>query len=208
MAIITELPIETWTADFRETLDKLLTSGIIKDYTDTSTDTDILIKIKLGTGGVPAIEKLMIQKLKLTNMHAFNSKNVIHKYESPNAILKEFVSVRLELYKKRREFMLKTLKEKLPYHTNIVRFIKQQCQDPPLPDLRRQTPEECDTLLSQEKFNKLPSYDYLLDLPIKSLTLKHAQKHQADLDKLELDISNLEKETPINMWKKELKLMA
>jgi DNA topoisomerase-2 len=203
--IITELPIETWTADFRETLDKLLTAGIIKDYTDTSTDTDILIKIKVGTGGVPAIEKLMIQKLKLTNMHAFNSKNVIHKYESPNAILKEFVSVRLDLYKKRREFMLKTLREKLPYHTNIVRFIQQQCQDPPLPDLRRKSSEDCDLLLSQEKFDKIQSsYDYLLDLPIKSLTLKHAQKHQADLEALERNISNLEKETPTNMWKKEL----
>ena len=79
---ITELPIETWTQDFRETLDKMCIDGTIKDYTDTSTDTDVLVKVKGD------ITKLLTEKIKLTNMHAFNSKGVIKKYETPNDILK------------------------------------------------------------------------------------------------------------------------
>ena len=203
---ITELPIGTWTSDFRETLDKLCTDGIIKDYTDTSTDTDVLVKVKIGTGGVPAIEKLMIEKIKLTNMHAFNSKCVIHKYDSPNAILNEFVGVRLELYGKRREYMLKTLRDKLPYHENVVRFIKQQCEDTPLPDLRRKSPEKCDELLSEQKFARIKdSFDYLMNLPIASLTLKHVSNHEKDLAELRQNIVDLEAQTPRGMWLSELK---
>jgi DNA topoisomerase-2 len=198
---ITELPIGTWTSDFRETLDKLSADGTIKDYTDTSTDTDILVKVKLGSGGVPAIEKHLVDKLKLTNMHAFDSKCVIHKYNSPNEILHEFVGVRLELYKKRREFILNTLKDKLPYHENVVRFIKQQCELKPLPDLRRKTIEECDVLLEKEKFVKLKdSYDYLMNLPISSLTLKNMKKHEQDLVELKQKITDLESKEAKDLW--------
>ena len=204
--VITELPIGTWTSDFRETLDKLCTDGAIKDYSDTSTDTDILVKVKIGTGGVPAIEKLLVDKLKLTNMHAFDSKCVIKKYDSANEILREFVGVRLELYSTRRSFMLNALREKLPYHENVVRFIKQQCEPNPRPDLRRKSPEECDSLLEKEKFVKIKdTFDYLLNLPIKSLTLKNASKHEDDLDELRKNIVELEKMTPKQMWLNELK---
>ena len=202
--VITELPIGSWTSDFREWLDKLVTDGLIKDYSDTSTDTDVHIKVKLGESPEP-VEKLLVDKLKLTNMHAFNSKCVIHKYDSPNEILQEFANVRLDLYAKRRELLLKTLREKLPYHENVVRFIKQQCEPTPRPDLRRKTPEECEKLLTAEKFMKIKdSYDYLLDLPIKSLTLKNAQKHEHDLEELKKKITETEGTTPKQMWLTEL----
>jgi len=202
---ITELPIGTWTSDFRETLDKLSADGTIKDYTDTSTDTDILVKVKVGSGGIPAIEKHLVDKLKLTNMHAFDSKCVIHKYNSPNEILREFVGVRLELYEKRREFMLNALKEKLPYHSNVVRFIKQQCEELPKPDLRRKTIEECDVLLEKEKFVKIKdSYDYLMNLPISSLTLKNMKKHEQDLVELKQKITDLESKEAKDLWLTDL----
>lgn len=202
--IITELPVGTWTSDFREKLDKLVSEGSIKDYSDTSTDTDIHVKVKFGESA-EVVEKLLTKKLKLTNMHAFNHKCVIQKYETPNEILHEYAHIRLELYDKRKDLLLKNLREKLPYHENVVRFIKQQCQNPPLPDLRRKTPEECDKLLNDQKFTKIKeNYDYLLDLPIKSLTLKNAQKHESDLEELKKKITVMEKTTPKEMWLTEL----
>jgi DNA topoisomerase-2 len=202
---ITELPIGTWTSDFRETLEKMVAGDTIKEYTDTSTDMDILIKVKLGSGGMVAFEKVLSDKIKLTNMHAFNSQGIIRKYDSPNAILYEYVGVRLELYGKRRDFMLKQLRDKLPYHENVVRFIRQQCEDTPIPDLRRQTSEKCDELLEAQKFVRIKeSFDYLMNLPIASLTLKHAQKHEKDLVELKQKIVELESQTPKGMWLREL----
>jgi DNA topoisomerase-2 len=199
---ITELPIETWTMDFREKLDKLLADGTIKDYSDTSTDTDVFVTVK---GGLTEVQKLLVDKIKMTNMHAFNSKCVIQKYDSPNAILYEYVGVRLELYQKRLEFMLKTLRDKLPYHENVVRFIRQQCEEKPRPELRKKSSEECEKLLTAEKFEKIrDGFDYLLNLPIASLTLKHAQKHEKDLMDLKAQIVDLEGKTAKSLWLSDL----
>jgi DNA topoisomerase-2 len=193
---ISELPIETWSSDFKEHLDKLETEGKIKEFSDTSTDTTVSIRVKTEN----SLEKDLTSKIKLTNMHAFNSKCVIHKYETLNEILEEFAGVRLELYRKRREFLLAEMREKLPYHENIVRFIEQQNQDIPVPDLRRKSREDCDKLLEQNKFTKIEGYDYLMDLPIKSITSTVSDKHRADLEKLRVSISSLEKMTPEKMW--------
>jgi DNA topoisomerase-2 len=204
---ITELAVGTWTSDFREWLDKLVVDGLIKDYSDTSTDTDIHIKVKLGASAEP-VEKLLTDRIKLTNMHAFNSRCTIQKYASPNEILHEFAEVRLDLYRKRREHLLKSLRDKLPYHENVVRFIRQQCEATPRPDLRRKTPDECEKLLTSETFLKIKeSYDYLLDLPIKALTLKTAQKHEKDLDDLKAAIVAIEGQTPKQMWLTDLKTL-
>jgi DNA topoisomerase-2 len=111
----------------------------------------------------------------------------------------------LELYVKRREFMLNALKDKLPYHTNVVRFIRQQCEDVPRPDVRRKTPEQCDSLLEAENFAKIKdSFDYLMNLPIASLTLKQAQKHQNDLEELQRKIALLESKTSRQLWEDDL----
>jgi DNA topoisomerase-2 len=206
--VITELPVETWTMDFREKLDKMLADGIIRDFSDTSTDTDILVKVKLGPAGVAPVEKLLVEKIKLTNMHAFNSKCVIHKYESVGEIIREFCGVRLGMYRDRLAYMLKELREKLPYHENVVRFIRQQCEDKPRPELRKKTGEECDRLLALDKFLKIrDSYDYLLNLPIAALTLKHALKHEKDLEDLRHHITQLEKTTAPALWQEELAKM-
>lgn len=200
---ITELPVGTWTSDFRETLESMLTEGKIRDFTDTSTDVKIQIQIK--TDDATIVEKHLTDKIKLSNMHAFNSKGVIHKYSSPNEILGEYCNVRLELYEIRRLTILETLKSRIPYHENVVRFIHQQCLEKPAPDLRRKTPEECDRLLTEFKFMKIDdSFNYLLNLPIASLTLKHANKHEKDLADLRSEIEELEKMTAKQMWRNEL----
>jgi uncharacterized protein YqfB (UPF0267 family) len=43
-----------------------------------------------------------------------------------------------------------------------------------------------------------------MDLPIKSLTLKHAQKHEKELEDLKKSIAELEGMTPKHMWITEL----
>jgi DNA topoisomerase-2 len=208
---ISELPVETWTADYKEWLDKQLAEGVIKDYTDTSTDMIISIKIKL-TGNIQhtkLIEKSLTGKIKLTNMHAFNSECIIQKYESLHEILEEFTIVRLKLYEKRRKHCLLQMNSRLPFHENVVRFIEQQCYDTPLPDLRRKTREECNTLLEDQKFVMIDdSFDYLMDLPIKSLTVTNARKHQSDLESLRQKISDLEKKTPEQLWLDDLETFS
>jgi DNA topoisomerase-2 len=137
-------------------------------------------------------------------MHAFNSKNKIQKYTSFFELLEEFCTYRLELYKQRKETLLKVFKEKLPFHENVVRFIKQQSFDMPIPDLKRKTYEECLQLLEEQQFTKIDGYDYLLDLPFKSITIQNIKKHTDELQSLKKKIETLEKKTIETLWLDDL----
>ena len=183
--VVTELPPGTWTADYREWLEKELAEGRIKDFSDTSTDQDICIRIK----GIEeaALVKSLTTKVKTTNMHAFNAKGVITKYATLNDVLNEFSAVRLSLYETRRLHQIAVLEKEIPYHEDIVRFIENQCLDKPVPDLRRKSKAECETLLTEHKYTH---HAEILRLPVSSFTSEVMAKHSADrenvLNRLEL----------------------
>jgi len=173
--VVTELPPGTWTADYREWLEKELAEGKIKDFVDTSTDRDITIRIK----GMeePALVKSLTTKIKTTNMHAFNAKGVIAKYATLNDILVEYAQVREALYETRRLHQIEKLEKEVPYHEEIVRFIESQCLDKPVPDLRRKTKAECEALLTEHKYTH---HTEILRLPISSFTAEVMAKHRSD----------------------------
>jgi DNA topoisomerase-2 len=173
--VVTELPPGTWTSDYREWLEKELAEGRIKDFSDTSTDRDICIRIK----GIEeaALIKSLTTKIKTTNMHAFNAKGVIAKYATLNDILVEYATVREALYETRRLHQIAKLEAEVPYHEDIVRFIEQQCLDVPVPDLRKKTKTECEALLTQHKYTH---HTEILRLPVSSFTAEVMAKHRSD----------------------------
>jgi hypothetical protein len=64
-------------------------------------------------------------------------------------------------------------------------------------------------MLLKEKFDKIKDgYDYLMNLPIASLTLTNAKKHEDELVKLRAKIEEMEAMTPKQMWKSELTNLA
>jgi len=202
--VVTELPPGTWTADYREWLEKELAEGRIRDFTDTSTDTDVHFRIR----GIEetALVKSITDKVKTTNMHAFNSKCVITKYTSPNAILAEYAEVRLQLYETRRQAQLKALRNELPYHTNVVRFIEDQISTTPKIDLRRKTEEECGTILATSGYARIDeSFEYILKLPVRSFTAEQVAKHKAKLDSLRAEIATLEGKDAADLWVEDLR---
>ena len=200
--IVTELPPGTWTQDYREWLEKQLAEGTVKDFVDTSTDTDIHIRIKGMDEAV--LVKSLTDKVKTTNMHAFNSKGVITKYDSPNAILKEFADVRLALYETRRQHQLKALHDEMPYHVNVVKFIEDQVKDTPTLVLKKKTRAECDTMFQTAGYTSIDGYEYLLKLPVSSFTAEQIAKHEAQLAALRAEHVRLESLRPAEMWLMDL----
>ena len=200
--VVTELPPGTWTQDYREWLEKQLAEGTVKDFVDTSTDTDIHIRIKGMDEDV--LVKSLSDKVKTTNMHAFNSKGVITKYDSPNAILKEFAGVRLALYETRRQHQLKALQDEMPYHVNVVKFIEDQVKDTPTLVLKKKTRAECDAMFKKAAYTSIDGYDYLLKLPVSSFTAEQITKHESQLAALRAEHVRLESLRPAEMWLMEL----
>jgi DNA topoisomerase-2 len=204
--IVTELPPGTWTADYREWLEKELAEGRIKDFTDTSTDQQINIVIK----GIDekVLAKSLTEKVKTTNMHAFNHKGIITKYNTLNDILEEFVMVRQGLYEDRRRHQLGVIADKLPYHENVVRFIKDQISDKPKVVLKKKSLKECDEILKQNQYELInDSYDYILSLPVSAFTLEKIKKHEDDRVNLKVQQEELEKTTWREMWLADLEVV-
>jgi DNA topoisomerase-2 len=201
--VVTELPPGTWTQDYREFLEKELADGRIKDFVDVSTDTEVNIRIK----GMEekALVKSLTDKVKTTNMHAFNAKGQITKYDSPTAILKEFAEVRLALYETRRQTQIATLKAELPYHEDVMRFIEDQVADRPTLDFRKKAKDVCEKALTDQHYRKVSdSFDYIFRLPVSSFTLEQIAKHQAKLGELRTEIARLDSLTAAALWLTEL----
>jgi DNA topoisomerase-2 len=201
--VVTELPPGTWTADYREWVEKQLTEGTIKDFVDVSTDTEINIRLK----GIaePLLVKSLTDKIKTTNMHAFNHKGVITKYATPNDILKEYAGVRLALYETRRLHQLDAVRKELPFHVNVVRFIEDQILDHPTIQLRKKTRSECDAILKGASYELVgDSYEYIMRLPVSSFTKEEIDKHHKTLARLRGEIAALEQMKPAEMWLNEI----
>jgi DNA topoisomerase-2 len=205
--VVTELPPGEWTADYREWLEKELAEGRIKDFVDTSTDQDINIRIK-GIEEAALVKSLTV-KIKTTNMHAFNEKGVITKYATLNDIMTAFWTVRINLYETRRNHQIKALEEQLPLHTNVVRFIVSQCEDVQVPNLRRKTRMECDSLLEQHGYQTIKgSYDYIMRLPVSSFTKEVSDKHVAEMETIRAEITRLQTTNAEQLWLADLQALG
>jgi DNA topoisomerase-2 len=208
---VKDLPFGTWTSQFKQTLDAFCEKKeIVKDYTDTSTDTDVSFEISLMDAlSVDKLEKVLglSDKIKTSNMHLFDVDGHIKKYTSPNEILIEFAHKRLEIYVKRKAHLLKELAASLPYHRNVVEFIRLNCDDKI--DLRRKTSDECNSILADAGLEKIDSsFDYLLKLPMRSLTKENIEKHERELAALQRQIDITTKTEPFEMWMKNLSALS
>jgi DNA topoisomerase-2 len=201
--VVTELPPGTWTQDYREFLEKELAEGRIKDFVDVSTDTEVNIRIK----GMDekALVKSLTDKVKLTNMHAFNAKGQITKYDSLNAILKEYAETRLALYETRRVKQIADLRAELPYHEDVMRFIEDQVADKPTLDFRKKARDVCEQALVAAKYRKVSdSFDYIFRLPVSSFTAEQIDKHAKKLAEIRAEIARLESLEAADLWLTEL----
>lgn len=200
---VTELPPGTWTQDYREWLEKELTEGRVKDFVDVSTDTQVNILIK-GMEEKDLVKSLT-DKVKTTNMHAFNARGQITKYDSPNAILKEYAEVRLALYETRRLKQIADLRADLPYHEDVMRFITDQIADEPTLNFRKKARAACESELVAAGYRKVSdSFDYIFRLPVSTFTAEQVAKHGETLTKIRSDIRRLESLRPADMWLTEL----
>lgn len=132
---ITELPIRTWTQDFKDKLEDIIkaekTPSFIKDYKDYNTHTKVHFVIQMDEKHLKAaVEEGLEEKFKLsrtiatTNLVAFDPEGRITKYATVSDILKEFFAVRLKYYERRKQHQLSELQKQLDKFTNQARFIQ------------------------------------------------------------------------------------
>ncbi|XP_054285713.1 DNA topoisomerase 2-like [Macrosteles quadrilineatus] len=138
---ITELPIGTWTQQYKESVLEVMLHGegdkkpaVISDYKEYNTDTTVRFVVtmpadrlvKLETEGLHQAFKLQTT-ISITSMCCFDRDSVLKKYDSIKTILQEFYNVRLEYYDKRKAWLEGMLEAEARKLSNQARFIVEKC---------------------------------------------------------------------------------
>lgn len=197
---ITELPIGTWTDDYKKYIETLildLKSDII-DYSDLSTDTTVEFIIKFNKNTLTKYSKLELDKiLKITttisssNMNAFDNTECLTLFKNPIEIINSFINVRRNYYEKRKNYMMVKLEKLSLILKNKSRYIIAILTD--AIDLRKKTKHEIIGLLANNKFDIIDEdneFKYLVKMPMDSVS-------QENINELTLKCKNIQNELNI-----------
>uniref|UniRef100_A0A6C0CT18 DNA topoisomerase (ATP-hydrolyzing) n=1 Tax=viral metagenome TaxID=1070528 RepID=A0A6C0CT18_9ZZZZ len=229
---ITELPIGTWTEDYKEYLIAMIAnnSPILKDFENHYTDKNVRFILKFYPGVRPGVElnletefKLVSSKnLSMNNIHLYSEAGSVQKYKDTQEIIKEWSKVRLLKYYERKKYQLKELDNKYKLVSSKVRFI-QEIIDKQLHIMNRME-KEVEAELTERGYPKLveriqaddedetpeqvakqvANYDYLINMPIRQLTFEKKQELEKEAQRLDMMIKELKTKTIQQIWKEEL----
>ena len=205
---ITELPPSMTFEKYEDLLDKLCDSKEIVSYDDNCKDSiEYIIKFTRADLEKHNDEKLIkMFKLEEASTEIFstldeNGKLLI--FEKTSEIIEYFVNFRLSYYHKRKEFMLAKMNHDLKILSNRGRFIKAILDE----KLKINNVSKALIIegIIEMKLDKIEdSYDYLLRMPIYSLTKELFEKLKEDFTTKKGEIKKLEETDPKDMYLDDL----
>jgi DNA topoisomerase II len=174
---ISELPIGTWTDDYKSFLDKLETDNVIYSYKNNSTETEVSFEIKIPKETLDewTADDTIEKKLKLVsyisaqNMHVFNEKNEIVKMECPEEIIYHFWRIRNEYYIKRQKNLITKLENEFNIINSRIRFVNDIIDENII--VFKKKLDFINKQLNDNKYYQVEnSYKYLTDMKIHSFS--------------------------------------
>ena len=229
---ITELPVGTWTDDFKEYLETLAdivdkagkkVTPIIKDYDDMSKDTTVDFVITLQKGKLAELEAIKLdngcngleKQFKLfttgstSNMHLFDANDKLKKYAKVSDIIDDYFDTRLHLYQTRKDYMIDSLQRELVLLSNKSKYIKENLDG--TIDLRRKKRDEVNQLLLQKKYDVIDEdtdFKYLVKLPMDSVTEENVAKLLKEHGDKAAELEVVKSRTIQQMWSGELDTLS
>lgn len=232
---ITELPIGTWTQDYKEFLESLMDnkSGskdkgktkakdeYIKDFNDMSTEKLVEFEVTFYSGslmkllaekydfGIEGVEKYLklYTTQSTTNMHLFNDKEQLRKYENVYEIVDDYFKIRYNYYEKRKKYLINKLEIELKVLTNKARFIQYNLDDKI--DLRKKSKSEINSIMEKFEFDVGDSgdYNYLVKMPMDSVSKENVEKLMKEHENKKAELEGIKSSTIEKIWLKELKVL-
>ena len=220
---VTELPIGSWTDDFKQHIENLMEAdknkknkSFVKDYNDMSTDTTVDIEITFndpidetieGSNLYNNFEKMMklCVSLSTNNMHLFNNEERLMKFNSETDIIESYYPIRLKYYQKRKDYMVDALQNDLKLLSNKARYVQENLDG--VIDLRKKRREDIMELLTQQKYDIIEDdtdYKYLLKMPMDSVCEENAGKLLSDKTSKEIELTKVQSISIENMWLNDL----
>ncbi|KXT01938.1 hypothetical protein AC578_2560 [Pseudocercospora eumusae] len=169
-----------------------------------------------------------------TNLVAFDPQGRIYKYASPLDIIEEFYHVRLQKYQQRKDWLLSEMHKELDKLTNQARFVNMIIKNelvvskkkkavlvkeldklgftrfPKVVEAKKQgeleevAEDDNDESDDAEVAAGANDFDYLLGMPIWSLTEERVAKLNKQIGDKEVEIDILTAKSPQDLWKEDL----
>ena len=226
---ITELPVGTWNDDYKEFLEKLIEGddkkkGLVKEYIDMCTDktVDIMVRFhsaadiqtlvcKSDDNDCNGLEKFLrlYTTQTTTNMHMFDEKEKLRKFDFPHEIIDYYMTIRKEVYVDRKNYLLKDLERDACKLTNKARFISENLSGEV--DLRRKKNNEVIATLKMRGYESLDGddeYSYLIKMPMNSVTEENVGKLLKEKGEKDVALSILKTTKETDMWLGELETLS
>jgi DNA topoisomerase-2 len=229
---ITELPVGTWTDDFKEYLETLTdtvdkagkkVTPVVKDYDDMSKDTTVDFVITLQKGKLAELEAIKLdngcngleKQFKLfttsstTNMHLFDANDKLKKYANVRDIIDDYYGTRLQMFQTRKDYMINSLTKELVLLSNKSKYIKENLDG--TVDLRRKKREEVSKLLKDKSYNVIDDdedFKYLVKLPMDSVTEENVAKLLKEHGDKAAELEVVKSRTIQQMWSGELDTLS
>lgn len=199
---------------------------ILREFNDNSTETDIhfqlvfspidlmrLLKGNADKNGITPFEKMfkLTSSVNLTNMHLFRPDGIIQKYNDVYEIIDDFCDIRLEFYSKRKAYILDHIKKELNLLFYKVKFINEIISD--TIDLRKKKRVVINDILHKKGYPELNnnisstelSYDYLVRMPLDTLTEEKVEELEKKLKKLQNEFDELQAKSEKKLWVEDLR---
>src|SRR6056300_24686 len=200
---VSELPPGRWTQDYKEYLDTLIEKKVISSYTNNSTTEDVDFEI-FGYNGKDLVKDLKMRKtFHVSNMHLFHPTKGIHKYASPEAILKDFVELRLEHYKKRKAHLIDVLEKRADLCGHKSKFVSMVIEGRLVVFKRKKVDLEKEMAAMFPKMDG--NWDYLLNTRTVGSTEERVKALMDEAQQASVDLERMLKTSHITMWKTDIK---
>jgi len=206
---ITEIPPSFTYEKYEAHLNNLVEKRIITDYEDNSSDKiEYILKFQravlkeyISKGRLDGLLKIHSQETEnLTTIDENGNLKIFNKVED---IVKHFVCIRLGYYDKRKAYLLDKLNRELLIISNKARFIK-DIIDGKL-KINNVPKQKIVEYLEKNKYDQVDgTFNYLLNMPIYSLTKERFEELLKQKAEKETEIKVIEGTDPKDMYLKDL----
>lgn len=222
---VTELPVGYWTEDFKLFLESFIDKNpkILKDYDSHYTEKDVKFVLTFCSSSIvddmftydneKGLTKFDVlfkmtttRPLNTSNMHLYTVDGNIKKYETPEDILREYFTIRFDLYTRRKLFKIDKLSKDLAFVDARIKFI-QDIIDGSLKIMNVPKQKIVDYLDSNGFPLYESSYDYLTRMPIHNLTREKKEELQHECQNKKDMLTFIQNQSEQDCWIHELDLL-
>jgi len=143
-----------------------------------------------------------------TNMHLFDAKDTLQKFDKVTDIIDNYYDVRINLYQIRKNYMIQSLERELVLLNNKAKYIKENIEG--TIDLRRKKKDQVIKMLQDKHYNIIDNdkdYTYLVKMPMDSVTEENVDKLNKEHENKLIELENVKKTTINQMWLNELDIL-